>query len=221
MTFPLGVFADWLVRCARVIAASITRYAASQARSTTAVSSRSRRVAAAGGGGGGAFDPSYDQTGYWLWTDLHSTIAIIAACVPALKPFLSWSAGRLVGGTTSSGGRSGGATYPSRSGGGVEESGGGSGGVFKMRMLGGGAQRGQRQSGGGERAVGGGRLGNEVTVVGGMGYRTSVMGESNESVDTEASAARIIQQVKGEWEEEEHHDGWNTRSRGSVDTSSV
>lgn len=47
------------------------------------------------------FDTSYDQTGYWLWTDLHSTIAIIAACIPALKPFLEWSAGRIAGNISS------------------------------------------------------------------------------------------------------------------------
>ncbi|KAL1623427.1 hypothetical protein SLS54_004416 [Diplodia seriata] len=51
-----------------------------------------------------AFDTSYDQTGYWLWTDLHSTIAIIAACIPALKPFLEWSAGRIAGTISSSSG---------------------------------------------------------------------------------------------------------------------
>ncbi|KAL1647384.1 hypothetical protein SLS58_002712 [Diplodia intermedia] len=56
------------------------------------------------------FDTSYDQTGYWLWTDLHSTIAIIAACIPALKPFLEWSAGRIAGTISSSSGANAGST---------------------------------------------------------------------------------------------------------------
>ncbi|KAF4542992.1 uncharacterized protein LTHEOB_7246 [Lasiodiplodia theobromae] len=91
-----------------VIAASITRYVASQARATssttTSVSRHQHRTAVTttkAATAAAPFDTSYDQTGYWLWTDLHSTIAIIAACIPALKPFLEWSAGRIAGNISS------------------------------------------------------------------------------------------------------------------------
>ncbi|KAL1629808.1 hypothetical protein SLS56_005204 [Neofusicoccum ribis] len=203
-----GLFAVRVV----VIAASITRYAASQARSTSAASSSSHTsrnlnavdlqnlgygpVSRASGGGGGGFDTSYDQTGYWLWTDLHSTITIIAACIPALKPFLEWSAGRinrnLSGFQRSTGG--GGDEYSrnrkygdgSGSGGGAV----GSEGMFRMRAFSNGGDGGMKS-------------------VGGLAYQTTVggggRGESRESVETEGSGAAIVRQTKEEWDMQ--HDG--------------
>ncbi|KAF2089880.1 hypothetical protein K490DRAFT_54315 [Saccharata proteae CBS 121410] len=190
-----------------VIAASVTRYVASQARPTK-----------------GGFDTAYDQSGYWLWTSLQCTLAIIAACTPALKPFLEYSASRIgdLTGFQRSTGDSGHKYF--------NGSGSGSGNnTFRLKSFGGGLSG----SGGSRVAIGGGSSGangglsnggrrhhsavvfSDAVKVGGgtgmagdsgagLGHQTRIQGiertgSSSDSVDTEASGAMIIRQTT-EWD---------------------